>query len=443
MGFQTLFFLFGFFPLAFISQYLTKDMKKRNIWLVIFSLFFYGWANFTHIGVLILSIVWNYLTGLWMEQSEKKESVLISGIVVDLLVLMAFKYTHFFFGIQPSSIPIGLSFFTFSEISYLVDVYETRTPASHNLLDYTVYVSYFGKISMGPIVPYHEMINQLQDRTIQWTNIGQGSIRFLKGLVKKVIFADSLALAFTSLQTTTSLFGAWLLALTYTFQIYFDFSGYSDMAIGLSEMLGFHIQPNFRHPYIASSIQDFWRRWHISLSTWFRDYLYIPLGGNRSHYIRNIWIVWFCTGFWHGANWTFIVWGLYYGALLLLEHYYLKPYLKDHPLIGHLYTFVLVMIGWVFFFSPSLSHALHLLALMFHIGQVSWIQGMDAFIFRSHWLLYVACFIFMLPYWDHIEHVCIHKVNTWWMVGFYGLSFIVCVCMMVGSTYQTFLYAAF
>lgn len=171
--------------------------------------------------------------------------------------------------------------------------------------------------------------------------------------------------------------------------------------------------------------------------------MYIPLGGNRSHYIRNIWIVWFCTGFWHGANWTFIVWGLYYGALLLLEHYYLKPYLKDHPLIGHLYTFVLVMIGWVFFFSPSLSHALHLLALMFHIGQVSWIQGMDAFIFRSHWLLYVACFIFMLPYWDHIEHVCIHKVNTWWMVGFYGLSFIVCVCMMVGSTYQTFLYAAF
>lgn len=443
MGFQTLFFIFGFFPLAFISQYFSKDTKKRNIWLVIFSLIFYGWANLSHIGVLLLSIAWNYLTGLVMEQSEKKKTILTSGIVVDLLVLMAFKYTHFFFGIQPTSIPIGLSFFTFSEISYLMDVYTKRSLASHDLLNYTLYVSYFGKISMGPIVPYHKMVDACNDRTILLSNMGKGSILFLKGLIKKVVLADSLALAFQSLQATSSFWGAWLLTFTYTLQIYFDFSGYSDMAIGLSELLGFHIEPNFRHPYIASSIQDFWRRWHISLSTWFRDYLYIPLGGNRSHYIRNIGIVWFCTGLWHGANWTFIVWGLYYGALILFEHYYMKPVLKNHPLGSHIYTFVLVMIGWVFFFSPNLSQAFRILALMIPFGHTTWITGMDAFIFHSHWILYVASFFFMLPFWDHIEHECIHRYSTWWMIGLYGLSFLLCICMMVGSTYQTFLYAAF
>lgn len=298
--------------------------------MLIVSWLFYAWAGLPGFLILLITTLWIFACGkqidLMDQRQHKKKSWLVGGSIAFLvLILFVYKYLNVWinglFGLAPLNLimPLGLSFYIFSAISYLADVAMKKTPVQKNFLDLALYIGFFSKLTMGPISEYREFKNQLENRKLTSANLSQGTLLFFKGLVKKVIFADQLALMFASLQGETSVVGVWLLSLSYTFQLYFDFSGYSDMAIGIGKWFGFEIPKNFDHPYVADSVQNFWRRWHISLSTWFRDYVYIPLGGSRvdkNKFIRNILVVWLLTGIWHGANMTYILWGLYYGVLL-------------------------------------------------------------------------------------------------------------------------------
>lgn len=275
-------------------------------------------------------------------------------------------------------------------------------------------------------------------------------VLFSKGLIKKVLLADQLSYVYSILQNNTSTLGVWLLAICYMLQIYFDFSGYSDMAIGLSRFFGFDFKPNFDHPYTATSVQDFWRKWHISLSQWFRDYLYIPLGGNRvdkNTYIRNIFIVWFCTGLWHGANWTFILWGLYYGCLLLLEKFFLREKLEKLPKpISHIYTLLVVLIGWVFFMSPNITTAFSTLGKMICIGATTFANNQAKFMLKSYFIVFVLAILLSTKVYDRIQIFVYNQfkmkaVYTTWTI--YMILIIVCIAFIVGGTYHSFLYFAF
>lgn len=348
------------------------------------------------------------------------------------------------------ALPVGLSFFTFSELSYIFDVYNGKSKPQKSIILFTLYVSFFGKISMGPIVSYHEMEDQLTNRTLSKAQYASGMVLFSKGLIKKVLLADQLSYVYSILQHNTSTLGVWLLAISYMLQIYFDFSGYSDMAIGLSRFFGFDFKPNFDHPYTATSVQDFWRKWHISLSQWFRDYLYIPLGGNRvdkNTYIRNIFIVWFCTGLWHGANWTFILWGLYYGCLLLLEKFFLREKLVKLPKpISHIYTLLVVLIGWVFFMSPNITTAFTTLGKMIGIGATTFANNQAKFMLKSYFIVFVLAILLSTKVYDRIQIFVYNQykmkaVYTTWTI--YMILIIVCIAFIVGGTYHSFLYFAF
>lgn len=459
MVFTDLLFLFCFLPISVLLYKVAKNIKIQNILLVVLSLLFYAWGNPVHVILLILSILWNYFTALELNEQEDEKArkiILIVAIVVDLLLLGVYKYTGFVMNIlhiQSSiqiALPVGLSFFTFSELSYLFDVYNNKSEPQRNLISYSLYVSFFGKISMGPIVSYHDMEAQLNDRTVSKAQFASGVVLFSKGLIKKVLLADQLSYVYSVLQNNQSVMGVWLLAICYMLQIYFDFSGYSDMAIGLSRFFGFDFAPNFEHPYTAISVQDFWRKWHISLSRWFRDYLYIPLEGNRvdqNTYIRNIFIVWFSTGLWHGANWTFIVWGIYYGCFLLLEKFFLKEKLEKLPtFISHIYTLFVVLIGWVFFMSPSLGSAFSVIGKMFGIGASAFVDNQAAFMFKSYLILFILAIIFGTKVYDNLQIFFYNQykmktVYTTWAV--YIIMLIICIAFIVGGTYHSFLYFAF
>lgn len=416
MVFTDLIFLFCFLPISVLLTKQIRNIKLQNILLVVFSLLFYAWSNPIYVVLLILSILWNYFTAFELEAQDDekaKKILLIVSVVVNLFILGFYKYTGFLMDILhiqsnlKIALPVGLSFFTFSELSYIFDVYNGKSKPQKNIILFTLYVSFFGKISMGPIVSYHEMEDQLTNRTISKAQYASGMVLFSKGLIKKVLLADQLSYVYSILQNNTSTLGVWLLAISYMLQIYFDFSGYSDMAIGLSRFFGFDFKPNFDHPYTATSVQDFWRKWHISLSQWFRDYLYIPLGGNRvdkNTYIRNIFIVWFCTGLWHGANWTFILWGLYYGCLLLLEKFFLREKLEKLPKpISHIYTLLVVLIGWVFFMSPNITTAFTTLGKMISIGTTTFANNQAKFMLKSYFLLFVLAILLSTKVHDKIQ----------------------------------------
>lgn len=412
-----------------------------------------------YVVLLILSILWNYFTAFELEaqnDEKTKKILLIVSVVVNLFILGFYKYTGFLMDILhiqsdlKIALPVGLSFFTFSELSYIFDVYNGKSKPQKNIILFTLYVSFFGKISMGPIVSYHEMEDQLRNRTLSKAQYASGMVLISKGLIKKVLLADQLSYVYSILQNNTSTLGVWLLAISYMLQIYFDFSGYSDMAIGLSKFFGFDFKPNFDHPYTATSVQDFWRKWHISLSQWFRDYLYIPLGGNRvdkNTYIRNIFIVWFCTGLWHGANWTFILWGLYYGCLLLLEKFFLREKLEKLPKpISHIYTLLVVLIGWVFFMSPNITTAFSTLGKMIGIGTTTFANNQAKFMLKSYFILFVLAILLSTKVYDRIQIFVYNQykmkaVYTTWTI--YIILLIVCIAFIVGGTYHSFLYFAF
>lgn len=459
MVFTDLIFLFCFLPISVLLTKLIRNVKLQNILLVVLSLLFYAWSNPIYVVLLILSILWNYFTAFELEaqnDEKTKKILLIVSVVVNLFILGFYKYTGFLMDILhiqsdlKIALPVGLSFFTFSELSYIFDVYNGKSKPQKNIILFTLYVSFFGKISMGPIVSYHEMEEQLRNRTLSKAQYASGMVLISKGLIKKVLLADQLSYVYSILQNNTSTLGVWLLAISYMLQIYFDFSGYSDMAIGLSKFFGFDFKPNFDHPYTATSVQDFWRKWHISLSQWFRDYLYIPLGGNRvdkNTYIRNIFIVWFCTGLWHGANWTFILWGLYYGCLLLLEKFFLREKLEKLPKpISHIYTLLVVLIGWVFFMSPNITTAFSTLGKMIGIGTTTFANNQAKFMLKSYFILFVLAILLSTKVYDRIQIFVYNQykmkaVYTTWTI--YIILLIVCIAFIVGGTYHSFLYFAF
>ncbi len=379
MVFSSALFLFVFLPLVLIGLFLLKR-KWQNYFLLIMSLLFYTYGEGFLVLLMISSILINYLLGFTLNYFPKNKKVLFIGVAINLSGLFFYKYTDFFISninevfdsklhYLKVALPIGISFFTFQSISYLVDVYSGRVKYQENPFNLGLYISLFPQLIAGPIVRYKDVNQQITERKINLDKFTKGIKRFIIGLSKKVLIANPMAViadeVFSLSVNDLSSGVAWLGVLAYTLQIYFDFSGYSDMAIGLGKMLGFDFLENFNFPYVSKSIQEFWRRWHISLSTWFKDYVYIPLGGNRVSNIkiyRNLMIVFFITGFWHGASWNFIVWGLFHGFFIILErNKTIARFLGANSALSHLYTLLIVIIGWVFFRSSDLYYALNYL----------------------------------------------------------------------------------
>jgi len=389
MVFSSLPFLFLFLTVVLLVSHILP-FQFRNFFLLLANLVFYAYGEPIYILIMIGSILVNYICGLLIgKQSSKggKRAVLVVGIVLNLAALGVFKYAGLFVGTFKDltgittipdvniALPIGISFYTFQAVSYLIDVYWQDCEASRNFINFACYISLFPQLIAGPIVRYVDVNEQLVSRKETPTLFNSGVRLFMVGMAKKVMLANQFGMLWDTMSAdpvAAGALGAWCGAIAYSLQLYFDFSGYSDMARGLGRMLGFEFCINFNYPYISKSVTEFWRRWHISLSSWFRDYVYIPLGGNRCGKVRqcvNIFIVWGLTGFWHGAGWNFLFWGLYYGVLLLLEKLVLGKYLKKLPApIQHIYTLVIVIIGWVYFASPDLTTALAYLQVMFSLS---------------------------------------------------------------------------
>ena len=357
-------FLFGFLPAVVVLYYLCPR-RCRNVLLLVFSLIFYGWGEPKYLLLMLVSILLNYFCGLAagkrQTQQRSVRGVLIVGVVLNLGMLGFFKYGKFFFGsaFPDIPLPIGISFYIFQAMSYLIDVCRREVEVQKNVLTFGTYVTLFPQLIAGPIVRYRDVAEMLESRRENLSQFSRGVQRFVVGLSKKVLLANTFGSAWNALQVTTGTAAAWLGLLCYTLQIYFDFSGYSDMAIGLGQLFGFTFLENFNYPYISASITEFWRRWHISLSTWFKEYVYIPLGGNRKGLARqifNILVVWLLTGLWHGASWNFVLWGGYYAALLILEKCWLLKAGEKLPLVlRRMMTMVLVMLGWALFYFEDLG----------------------------------------------------------------------------------------
>ena len=357
-------FLFGFLPAVVVLYYLCPR-RCRNVLLLVASLIFYGWGEPKYVLLMLVSILLNYFCGLAAARQQSRQrstrGVLVLGVVLNLGMLGFFKYGKFFFGsaFPDIPLPIGISFYIFQAMSYLIDVCRREVEVQKNVLTFGTYVTLFPQLIAGPIVRYRDVAEMLESRRENLPQFSRGVQRFVVGLSKKVLLANTFGSAWNALQVTTGTAAAWLGLLCYTLQIYFDFSGYSDMATGLGQLFGFTFLENFNYPYISASITEFWRRWHISLSTWFKEYVYIPLGGNRKGLARqifNILVVWLLTGLWHGASWNFVLWGGYYAALLILEKCWLLKAGEKLPLVlRRMMTMVLVMLGWALFYFENLG----------------------------------------------------------------------------------------
>lgn len=364
MLFSSNVFLFVFLPIV-LGMYFLCPRRYRNGVLLLFSLFFYGWGEPKYLFLMVGTILLDYVCGLWVAreqaQGRRGTTALVVGVTLNLLLLVFFKYGSFLFGSRfpKLPLPIGISFYVFQSMSYIIDVYRQDAPVQKNALAFGTYVALFPQLIAGPIVRYADVAQMLQTRHENLPQFASGVQRFILGLSKKVLLANPMGNLWNLLQNTQGTLAAWMGILAYSLQIYFDFSGYSDMAIGLGRMFGFEFLENFRYPYISTSITEFWRRWHISLSTWFKEYVYIPLGGNRkglARQIGNIAVVWLLTGLWHGASWNFVLWGGYYALLLIAEKTFLLGLLKKAPRwLSHLYAMVAVMLGWALFFFEDLG----------------------------------------------------------------------------------------
>lgn len=383
MVFSSPIFIFLFLPFVLAVYFLLPDIRWRNLFLLVMSVLFYAFGEVWYTFVVLFSIVFNYLCGLWLSRtlgSRQSGAILALAVAVNLGLLGVFKYANLVvdtlnpalaglrlpaIALAPVHLPIGISFFTFHALSYVIDIYRGNAKAQRGLLHSALYITVFPQLIAGPIVRYKDIATQFAERTVDRPGFALGVRRFLIGLTKKMLIANSVGItadaiyALPPAQLTTSL--AWLAAVCYTFQLYFDFSGYSDMAIGLARMFGFRFPENFNHPYISQSVTEFWSRWHMSLSTWFRDYLYIPLGGSRKGELRtyfNLFVVFLLCGLWHGASWTFVFWGMYYGVFLVVERLGLGQWIAAlwRPL-RHAYTMLVVLVGWVFFRADTLQHA--------------------------------------------------------------------------------------
>ena len=402
MLFSSVPFLFYFLPAALILYFLVPG-RFKNFILLLASLFFYAWGEPKYVLLMLVSIVQGYLFGLLVEKhrGEKASKLFLAlSVLVSLGLLSYFKYADFFLSsvnavtglslpLLKLSLPIGISFYTFQVLSYVIDVYRGETAAQKSFIDLAAYVSLFPQLIAGPIVRYSDVAGQLRDRTHSVSAAAEGVRRFTVGFAKKVLLANqfgALASAYKQTQDASVLF-VWLYALAFLLQVYFDFSGYSDMAIGLGRILGFRFPENFNYPYISASITEFWRRWHISLGSWFRDYLYIPLGGSRKGKARqllNILIVWLATGLWHGAAWTFVLWGLWFAVLLLIEKLWLLPLLERRRVLAHVYTLFFVTLGFVLFDADSAAQALSRIGAMLGAGGLPLSSAQAVYYLKSY-----------------------------------------------------------
>lgn len=481
MVFSDLFFLFAFLP-AFIVLYRLAQLIDRrlnhdrldchhpaaNTVLVIFSLLFYAWGEPIYVFLMLGTVVVNYFAGRTIASASRYRRVaLLVGVVADIAILGTFKYTGFIarnladlgldVRIPDIALPIGVSFYIFQSISYLVDVYRGEAPPQRNFFNLLLYISMFPQLIAGPIVRYGSVAAEINSRHASAQDVSDGVFRFLIGLGKKVIIANQFSvIADQFLKTglpdlTTG--GAWVGIIAFTFQIYFDFSGYSDMAIGIGRCLGFHFCENFNHPYCSRSITEFWRRWHISLGSFFRDYVYIPLGGNRSHQFLNILIVWFLTGMWHGASWNFIIWGLYFGLIVVVEKFAVLPYVRyiPRPLL-HIYALLLIVVGWGIFYFDDMGDMFTFFTALTGRGGTAWDFTVESAIFDHFWL-WIAAIAFCMPLRSMVSSLPERMLGHGSVAGMTisltvrtvvsVVILIVSVALLIGATNNAFLYTRF
>ena len=450
------------------SGYQRPGFIARNIALVIFSLLFYAWGEPVYIFLMIICVIINYLCGLSIAATSKLRKMwLVIGLILNLAILGTFKYLGFFndllvsvgidFGAPKLALPIGISFYIFQSISYLVDVYRKESPVQRNFFNLLLYISMFPQLRAGPIVRYGTVAHEIKDRHVSANDFMEGSYRFFIGLGKKVVLANILSEIATRFLAdgveSLSIWGAWIGMLAFTLQIYFDFSGYSDMAIGMGRAMGFHFNENFNHPYCCNSVTDFWRRWHMSLGSFFRDYTYIPMGGNRRHQMINLLTVWFLTGMWHGASWNFILWGLYFGLILVIEKYaILKVAHKIPAFLMHIYALIIVVVGWGIFYFDNFdnmklwfSSAFGQRALEFSIVEETALT--------DYFWIWVVALIFCIPLRRWVEngfakllpqHSAGGNYIDATLKAFASLIILVlCVTLLVGATNNAFIYTRF
>lgn len=441
----------------------------RNIVLLAFSLFFYAYGEPKNILVMLFSIIINYIFGILVDKHrEDKNSKLILAfaVIINVLIIGYYKYSDFIIKnlnaifkisipLQHIVMPIGISFFTFQGLSYVIDIYRQDGKVQVNPLNVALYISFFPQLIAGPIVRYETVAEQIDNRKETLHDFNYGVERFILGLSKKVLIANTVGLiadeVFATPTKNLSTVLVWIGVFAYAMQIYFDFSGYSDMAIGLGRMFGFNFLENFNYPYISKSVTEFWRRWHISLSTWFRDYVYIPLGGNRVSklkHFRNIFVVWFLTGLWHGASWNFILWGLYYGFILIIEKYFFAKYLKKMSTpIRHIYTMFLVLIGWLLFRAETMGQILAYLKVMFGLSDVAFINSQAIYYLKEYSFILILSILASLPIYPAIKKamgtsgdtIAGNCLKTATLTGMFLLS----ITYLVNSTFNPFIYFRF
>ncbi len=473
MVFSSFVFLIYFLPITVLGYYLMPG-KGKNLWLLLASLIFYAWGEPKYIILMLVSILINYGLGLLIEKENSqagRKAWMIFSVIYNLGILVWFKYLHFFadtvdsvFGLslvkqhpflETITMPIGISFFTFQILSYVIDVYRKEVKAQRNPLKLALYISLFPQLIAGPIVRYIDVAEQIEHRTITFDKAYRGTVRFMRGFIKKVLLSNTLAqvatMAFDDKLAVGSMSMAWIGIVCYSLQIYFDFSGYSDMAIGLGKIFGFDFLENFNYPYISGSVREFWRRWHISLSSWFRDYLYIPLGGSRKgawRTYRNLFIVFFVTGLWHGASYNFILWGLFHGVFLVLERWKLGAFLERIPQVfRHIYTLLIVMIAWVFFRAETLPEAGQYLLQMVNVTHWNW-NTVYTNINPEQVTFMILGILFSLPVVDRFTERFVEngrRKQVWnsLYLAVVGGVFILSICYMTGSGFNPFIYFRF
>lgn len=467
MVFSSFTFLFAFLPITLLIYFVVpkKMINIKNIVLLVMSLIFYALGELKYFWVMIISILVNYFVAIKMNDKNKK-ILLVLSIVFNIGMLGVFKYANFFIGIVNHipeinikalniTLPIGISFFTFQIMSYVIDVYWGKVKAQKNIISVATYITLFPQLIAGPIVNYKTVENELSAREQRWENVASGFRRFIIGLAKKVIIANNVAVladaVFNSPVNELGTILVWVGAIAYAIQIYFDFSGYSDMAIGLGKIFGFKFLENFNYPYIAESITDFWRRWHISLSSWFKEYVYIPLGGNRCSrfkWLRNIFIVWMLTGFWHGANWNFIIWGLYFAVFLIIEKVFLSKYLDKIPKVfRHIYALIIILIGWIIFRVEdiqSLGEILKMLFVFKHSEMAKFIGNNGDIL--GVWPFMILGIIGGMPWIKKLGSIIIEKSKSIGetlrdivLVGTFGIT----ILFLLSLSYNPFIYFRF
>ena len=467
MVFSTPIFMFYFLVLTLFLYYIVPR-RGRNVVLLVSSLFFYWWGERAYVAIMFLSTAIDYTHGLLVERCKARgndkgaKMAVASSIVFNLALLCFFKYWDFIAGSLQSvgltfmpvlgvHLPIGISFYTFQTMSYTIDVYRGDARAQRNILNFGTFVTLFPQLIAGPIIKYKDLGDQIDRRDYSADKFSSGVQIFMVGLAKKLLIANNVGMLWDSYKAMApaelTVAGAWLGVLAFTFQIYFDFSGYSDMAVGLGRMLGFEFLPNFNYPYISKSITEFWRRWHISLSTWFREYLYIPLGGNRrgkGRQVFNLLVVWAATGIWHGANWTFLFWGLYFFVLLMVEKFLLlKPLEKAPAIVGHVYTLFLVMVSWAIFAIEDLGHLASYLRVMFGLGGVPLADGTFGYYLTSFLPVLCVAAVASTPLGRAIYRSMGTRAQQAVCTVLVAAGLLVCTAYLVAGTYNPFLYFNF